>query len=82
MTMLCYALCISQCYTSRHIRCLVCVAVVNTFFMIDFHKMYPFSVITNVRMRSIKVVVTSAAYVFDTYSPTDSMYRTIDIQRH
>lgn len=50
-----------QCCTSGHIAYPVHVAVANTFLMVGFHKMYWFSVITNVRVGSTKAVVTSAA---------------------
>jgi hypothetical protein len=76
--MLCYALCISLCYNSRHIECPVHVAVVSTFLMTEFQKMYRFFDITNVRVGSTNAVVTSAACLFNTIRE-DTPH---DTQRH
>lgn len=55
----------SQCKAYGHSKCLVYVVVVQSFLLIDFNKIYGFSVITNVRVGSTNAVVTSAACSFN-----------------
>lgn len=63
--MLCCALCMSQCKAYGHIKCLVYVVVVHTFLLIDFNKIYRFSVITNVRVVSTNAADVTAACSFN-----------------